>query len=148
MKLTIAFITAFCFSLLPIPAVLAQEADYPCYFQSSNHRIVNLSKLCGQSVSPPLSSDAAFLSSFQKLASAYPAPVSQALNQYIGQNQVSAIAAAKTTCRVIKLGGPSAQETRKRALMSYSAAPNAQAKQQITASLAVTHYCPELGGQL
>ncbi len=146
MKLTIAFITALCFFLLSIPSVLAQEADYPCYFQSSNHGIVDLSKLCGQSVSPPLSSDAAFLSSFQKLASGYPTPVSQALSQYIGQNQASAIAAAKSTCRVIRLRGAAAQETRRRALISYDAAPNAQARQQITASLAVTHYCPELGG--
>ncbi len=146
MKLTIVLITALCFFLLSIPSVLAQEADYPCYFQSSNHRTVDLSKLCGQSVSPPLSSDAAFLSNFQKLASNYPTPVSQALNQYIGQNRASAIAAAKSTCRVIKLRGTAAQETRRRALMSYDAAPDAQAKQQITASLAVTHYCPELGG--
>ena len=146
MKLTIVLIAAFCFFLLSVSPVLAQESDYSCYLHS-NHRTVDLSKLCGQS-SSPLSSDAAFLSSFQKLASEYPTQVSQALSLYTGQNQASAIAAAKTTCRVIKLGGTSAQETRRSALMSYDAASNAQAKQQITASLAVTHYCPELGRQL
>ncbi|MGV0023782.1 hypothetical protein [Phormidesmis priestleyi] len=140
MKLTFYLITAFCCLFLSMPPALAQDVDYPCYFQSAN-RTVDLSKLCGQNPTA-VSANSAFVNDFQSLASQYPPQISQALNQYIGQNQASAIAAAKTTCRVMKFGGPSAAETRQRALLAYSSSPAAQAKQQITASLAVTHFCP------
>jgi hypothetical protein len=137
--LTTYLTTAFCCLSLLISPALAQDVDYPCYLQSAN-RTVDLSKLCGHPAG--VSANSTFVSDFQALASQYPTQVNQALNQYIGQNQASAIAAAKTTCRVIKFGGSSAAETRQRALLAYNNSPVAQAKQQITASLAATHFCP------
>ncbi|KAM3096485.1 DUF732 domain-containing protein [Phormidesmis sp. 146-35] len=139
MKLALCLTTAFYCLLLSMSPALAQNVDYPCYMQGEN-RLVDLSKLCGQPVSMPANS--AFVSDFQTLAGQYPTQVNQALSQYIGQNQGSAIAAAKTTCRVVKFGGSTATETRQRALLAYNNSPVDQAKQQITADLATTHFCP------
>jgi Protein of unknown function (DUF732) len=143
MKLTLYLTTAFCCLFLSMPPVLAQDVDYPCYLQSEN-RLVDLSKLCGHPVAAPQSANSAFVNDFQSLASQYPTSINQALNQYISQNSASAIAAAKATCRVIKFGGSPAVATRQRALLAYTNSPTTQAKQQITASLAVSHFCPEV----
>jgi Protein of unknown function (DUF732) len=145
MKPTISLILFSIFLFLLTPSALAQEADYSCYLQNSNNRIIDLSKLCGQPTAPPTADS--FVANYQQLAGQYSPPVRQALNQYIGQNRASAIAAAKTTCRVLKFAGSSAAVDRQRALLSYDSSPDTQAKHQIAASLAVTHFCPQLNGR-
>ncbi|NJR53158.1 MAG: hypothetical protein HC780_29995 [Leptolyngbyaceae cyanobacterium CSU_1_3] len=144
MKHSISLIPFSIFLFLLTPSALAQEADYSCYLQNSNNRIVDLSKLCGQPTAPSPSDS--FVANYQQLAGQYSPPVRQALNQYIAQNRASAIAAAKATCRVLKFSGSAAAD-RQRALLSYDSSPDTQAKHQITASLAVTHFCPELNGR-
>jgi Protein of unknown function (DUF732) len=140
----IVFITTMILSLVCL-ATPAMAQDSTCYWHMANNQVVNLDRLCGtQTV---LSGDAAFLADFQKLAGQYSGTIKESLTAYVTRDRDSAIAAAKTTCRVLRFGGVAAATNHKQALMDYTAVPDIQARQQITVALATSYYCPEFSGQ-
>lgn len=135
---------ALCVAILPPTGAVAQESDYVCYWQKSDGSTTALSNLCRQSSSTTkLSGDAAFVADFQSMASQYPNSIRQALNIYINQNRDSAIASAKTTCRVLRFGGTAAVSKRRETLTADNSSPIEAARLQIIEPLAINYYCPE-----
>lgn len=125
-------------------AQLPEEPDTACYLRQEDGTTIDLSAWCVKDVpTTPLSPSAAFLTNFRSMTQNYPANVRQELNRYADSNKDSAIAAAKTTCRVLKFGGQQAASTRRQALASYNSSSSEAARQQIIHSLAVNQYCPE-----
>lgn len=123
-------------------AQLPEEPDTSCYLRQQDGTIIDLSAWCVKAAPPtPLSSNAAFLTNFRSMTQNYPANVRQELNRYVDSNKDSAIAAAKTTCRVLRFGGQQAALTRRQALASYNSSSSEAARQQIIHSLAVNQYC-------
>lgn len=123
----------------------AQEGPYSCYLRDSSGRTMNLSSLCqgGNAPAAPRVPARSFVADFRSLANRYPSEVQQELNDYVQRNRDSAIAEARTTCRVLKYGGAQAAAVRQRAISSRDASSFSQAKQTITRTLAISHYCPE-----
>jgi hypothetical protein len=146
MKSTIGVsVSLFTLSALLSTPVAAQESDAPCYLRTGSGQIVNLTRLCGGSgtIAAPPTPNSTFISDFQTLAKQYPTEVSQALDRYLSRDRDRAIAAAKATCRVLKLGGPQAEAVRQKALAARDPSAYGKAQRQITSSLAIAHYCPE-----
>lgn len=135
-------------TLLLLSPAIAQEPDAPCYLRQTDGTIVDLSTWCKKSTPPTvLSPNVAFVANFQAIANNYPDTVRQQLNRYANDERDSAIASAKTTCRVLRFGGRSAQLKRQQALASYDPSPSGVARRQIINSLAVNQYCPELANR-
>ncbi|HEY9726046.1 MAG TPA: DUF732 domain-containing protein [Chroococcales cyanobacterium] len=129
---------------LSTSALAQEESDYPCYLRQPDGTTVDLSAWCTKTpTTRALSPNAGFVSNFRTMTSQYPSNVQQELNRYSEENRDSAIAAAKTTCRVLRYGGTRAALTRQQALVSDYSSPSNTAKQQIIYSLAVNQYCPE-----
>ena len=149
MKYTVILYTAMIglVSVLPIRASAQNEPDSPCYLRQSDGTVVDLSAWCVQSSPATLSPSGGFDSNFRSLSNQYPPNVQQELNQYAEEHRASAIASAKTTCRVLRYGGARAELTRRRALAAHNSSPSEVAKQQIAYSLAVNQYCPELANR-
>lgn len=130
--------------LLSTYAIAQVEPDYPCYWQQPDGTTVDLSAWCTKTpATRALSPNAGFISNFRTMANQYPSNIKQELARYSEENRDSAIAAAKTTCRVLRYGGTRAALTRQQALASDNSSPSNAAKQQIIYSLAVNQYCPE-----
>lgn len=125
---------------------IAQESNYVCFMEKPDGTMTDLSKMC-QPPSPKLTGDAAFLADFESMANQYPYNVKQALDKYIKQNRDSAIASAKTTCRVLKSGGMAAQSERRERLAADNPSPSEQARLQIIEPLAISYYCPEFASR-
>lgn len=141
-----AFLPCLSLLLLPFGAfpTQAQDADYPCYWQTSQGRIVNLATLCNdRPTQAARSADAAFLDDFQRMAGRYSGETGQVLNRYLNQQRDGAIAEAKTTCRVLQSGGWEAESTRREALAARDSSEAGNIRRQITRTLAVVHYCPQ-----
>ncbi|HEY9600455.1 MAG TPA: DUF732 domain-containing protein [Allocoleopsis sp.] len=134
-----------CFTgFLSTAAIAQDESDYPCYLRQPDGTTVDLSAWCTKTpATRTLSPNAGFVANFRTMANQYPSSIQQELNRYSEESRDSAIAAAKTTCRVLRYGGTSAALTRQRALVSDNSSPSNAAKQQIIYSLAVNQYCPE-----
>lgn len=130
----------------PVESVL-EEPDSPCYVRQSDGTVIDLSSWCVKTPPTVLSPGASFVSNFRSLAKNYPPNIRQELNQYSDKHGASAIASAKTTCRVLRYGGSQAELTRRRALAAYNSSSSEVAKQQITYALAVNQYCPEFGNR-
>lgn len=133
-------------SLPPTQSVL-EEPDSPCYVRQSDGTVIDLSSWCVKTPPTVLSPGASFVSNFRSLAKNYPPNIRQELNQYSDKHGASAIASAKTTCRVLRYGGSQAEFTRRRALAAYNSSSSEVAKQQITYALAVNQYCPEFANR-
>lgn len=130
-------------SLLPEIVIAQEEPDTPCYVRQSDGTVVDLSAWCIKNPAPTITPGAAFVSNFRSLANTYPAKIRQELNQYSDQHTNSAIASAKTTCRVLRYGGAQAELTRRRALASAKSSASEVAKQEVIYTLAINQYCPE-----
>ncbi|AFZ18766.1 DUF732 domain-containing protein [Allocoleopsis franciscana] len=124
-----------------------EEPDSPCYVRQSDGTVIDLSSWCVKNPPAVLSPSASFVSNFRSLAKNYPPNIRQELNQYSEKHRDSAIASAKTTCRVLRYGGSQAELTRSRALAAYHSSPSEVAKQQITYALAINQYCPEFANR-
>lgn len=131
----------------PQAPITQPEPDSACYLRQPDGSVVDLSTLCVKTPTTGISPGASFVSNFQSLANSYPPQVRQELNQYSEKHTDSAIASAKTTCRVLRYGGTQAALTRRRALASYNPSSSEVAKQQITESLAINQYCPEFANR-
>lgn len=141
-------VAAFCVAIFPAHHAVAQDSNYVCYWQKPDGTTADLSNLCQQSGSATrLSGDAAFVADFQARISQYPDGIRQTLNTYINQNRDSAIASAKTTCRVMRFGGTAAVLKRREALTSDSSSPSEAARLQIIEPLAINYYCPEFASR-
>ncbi|HEY9831496.1 MAG TPA: hypothetical protein V6D26_13010 [Stenomitos sp.] len=134
-------------SVLPPAASVLEEPDSPCYVRQSDGTVIDLSSWCAKNPPAVLSPRASFVSNFRSLAQNYPPNIRQELNQYSDKHGASAIASAKTTCRVLRYGGAQAELTRRRALAAYNSSSAEVAKQQITYTLAVNQYCPEFANR-
>lgn len=146
--LAIVSIAALCLATVAPTRTTAQESDYVCFWQKPDGTMMDMSNFCRQSSSKTkLSGDAAFVADFQAMASQYPDNIRQALDSYIQQNRDSAIASAKTTCRVLRTGGMLAQSKRRGKLAANDSVPTEQARVQIIEPLAISHYCPEFASQ-
>ncbi|HEY9613945.1 DUF732 domain-containing protein [Allocoleopsis sp.] len=122
---------------------LQQEPDTPCYLRQADGTVIDLSSWCVKTPPTVLSPSGSFVSNFRSLAKNYPPNVREQLNQYTEKQRDSAIASAKTTCRVLRYGGTGAELTRRRALAASNSSSTEVAKQQIIYSLAINQYCPE-----
>lgn len=134
-------------SLSPPAENFLEEPDSPCYVRQSDGTVIDLSSWCVKNPPAVLSPSASFVSNFRSLAKNYPPNIRQELNQYSEKQRDSAIASAKTTCRVLRYGGAQAELTRRRALAAYKSSSSEVAKQQITYTLAVNQYCPEFANR-
>ena len=143
----VLFAVALCLVyLLSIPAI-AQDSNYLCYWGNSDGSVIDLSPLCQQTTTTTRSPKATFLVDFRAMASRYPDSIRQQLDKYTNENGDSAIASAKTTCRVLKYGGTTAELKRRQSLASYDSSPSAQARLQTIYALAINHYCPEFANR-
>lgn len=131
----------------PQGAIAPAEPDSPCYLRQADGTVVDLSSWCIKKPATTISPGAPFVTNFRSLANSYPPQIRQELNQYTDKHTNSAIASAKTTCRVLRYGGAQAELTRRRALASNKSSPSEVARQQITYSLAINQYCPELANR-
>lgn len=131
----------------PQGAIAPTEPDSVCYLRQSDGTIVDLSAWCVKQPAATISPRASFVSNFRSLANSYPPQIRQELNQYTDKHTASAIASAKTTCRILRYGGAQAELTRRRALASKKSSPSEVARQQITYSLAINQYCPEFANR-
>jgi hypothetical protein len=134
--------------VLSTGAIAQEEPDYACYWQQPDGTTVDLSSWCVRtSPSRTLPASAGFVSNFRTMANQYPSNIKQELERYTEENRDSAIAAAKTTCRVLRYGGMRAELTRQQALASNDSSPSEAARRQIVHSLAVNQYCPEFANR-
>ncbi len=132
----------------PPPAnSLQEEPDTPCYLRQADGTVVDLSSWCVKTPPTVISPGSSFVTNFRSLAQNYPPDVRQQLNQYSEKQRDSAIASAKTTCRVLRYGGAGAELTRRRALAAANSSSTEVAKQQIIYSLAINQYCPEFANR-
>lgn len=152
MKVTSYLIFFYLFPgvFLPLPAM--SQMDSPiCYWRQSDGSVVDLSTLCEGNTTGnaeiTLTPHEAFVTNFQAMIRQYPDEVRQALSSYITESSNSAIAAAKTTCRVLKFGGEGAAQRRQARLTANNASPIEKAKQDIIQTLAINHYCPEFASR-
>ena len=133
-----------------VPKAIAQfseEPDTPCYVRQSDGTVLDLSGWCIKKSTATISPGAPFVTNFRALTNNYPPKIRQELNQYTEKHTDSAIASAKTTCRVLRYGGAQAELTRRRALAAYKSSPGEVARQEITDALAINQYCPEFGNR-
>ncbi|AFY67093.1 hypothetical protein [Geitlerinema sp. PCC 7407] len=129
------------------PKAIAREPDFLCYWQDDSGAVVDLSGLCRGGGRSPEDANTLFLQDFQAIARQSPASVQPDLVSSITDFPDSAIAAAKTTCRVLRFAGPAAAQQRKARLAALTGSASGSARQDLIHTLALQHYCPDLAGR-
>lgn len=125
--------------------VQAQGADYLCYWQNADGSTRDLAALCQpQRPVATLSPDAAFLANYQLLASQYAAPLNQQLQN---QDRDDLLTEASVTCRMLRVGGITAEVRRRKAIAVNDPTPAGNARRQIIRAIAPTYYCPEFANR-
>lgn len=126
---------------------IAREPDFLCYWQDDAGTVVDLSNICNGGRRSPEDANTLFLRDFQAIARQSPTSVQPELVSSITDFPDSAIAAAKTTCRVLRFAGPAAAQQRKTRLAALTASASGSARQDLIHTLALQHYCPDLAGR-
>jgi hypothetical protein len=122
----------------PAPLVAVDPGDLPCYMQTADGRIINLSKFCGgrnRTAPIVLTVDQAFVEQYQNILRNRwgRSPQAQTALAQAQQNPQAIIQRAQSACALIRIGGSEA------ALFSPG-----QIDAKVINDLALNYYCPDL----
>lgn len=118
--------------------VLADVSDFPCYMQTSDGRVMNLGKLCGQGNQPMVAPttvstvDQQFLQRYRSFLEkrAQSSPAVQTLIAQALQNPQAVVQQAKAVCTALRSGQPQPASD--------------QVGDDLFQTMAPKYYCPEL----